>query len=163
MEYIDIINEKDEVIDSVRYDEIYEKLLPHRIVHILVFNDRGELLLQKRSENKSFLPLFWVTSAGGHVQSGESYKRGAMREMEEELGLVEDLKFLEKDRYDDPRGFFKFLTTFKVINNGPFDYDPEEVDSVKFFSVKDVKELVYSGEKFHPELLFVLNKYVFID
>ena len=59
----------------------------HRAVHILVFNQRGELFLQKRSMSKDNDPGMWDSSAAGHVDSGESYLDCATREIEEELGV----------------------------------------------------------------------------
>lgn len=55
MEYIDVVNEDDVVVGVVPYPDVYKKLLLHRIVHILIFNNKEELALQKRSKKKSFM------------------------------------------------------------------------------------------------------------
>lgn len=91
-EFLDVVNENDEVVSSVSREDVYEKSLRHRIAHVVVFNDNGEMLLQFRSKNVSFCPNHWVTSAGGHVQAGESYMEAAKREYMEELGVVSDLE-----------------------------------------------------------------------
>src|SRR3989338_2368529 len=96
-ELMDFVNEKDEVIGKALQKDIYGKLLTHRIVHVLIFNDKGEMALQLRSKNKNFVPDHWSTSAGGHVQSGETYEQAALRECEEELGIKLKMQFLFKN------------------------------------------------------------------
>lgn len=162
MEYIDVVNDKDEVTGVASYPDIYKKLLLHRIVHIFIFNDKGEMALQKRSKKKSFMGQAWSTSVGGHVQSGETYEHAAHRELKEELGRDVDIQFLYKDLYEDTQiqvGSKKFLTTFKAIFNGPFAFNPEEVETVSFFSLAEIKKMITRGDKFHPELLFLLEKH----
>jgi len=161
MEFLDVVNENDEVIGRASYNEIYEQLLVHRIAHILIFNDRREMLLQLRSKNKGFCPLHWGTSVGGHVQSGESYEDAAKREFEEELGTSTDISFLRKDFYVDNKfniGLKKFLGTFTTTFNGPFKINPEEVEKIEFLSLDKIQDMINKDEKFHPELLFILNK-----
>jgi len=61
--------------------------LRHRAVHILIFNQAGDLYLQQRSRWKDRHPLKWDSSAAGHVTAGESYNDTARRELKEELGV----------------------------------------------------------------------------
>src|SRR6266446_2861813 len=48
-EIFDVVNESDEVIGQERRSEVHRLGLQHRAVHVLVFNARGEVFLQKRS------------------------------------------------------------------------------------------------------------------
>jgi isopentenyldiphosphate isomerase len=89
-ELLDVVNENDEVIAVERRGDIHAQGLMHRAVHILLFNSRGELFLQKRSLNKDEQPGKWDSSAAGHVDSGEDYLDCACREIGEELGIVVD-------------------------------------------------------------------------
>ncbi|MFH1173335.1 MAG: NUDIX domain-containing protein [bacterium] len=161
MEIIDIVNGQDEVIGQATQDEIYSQAHPHRIVHILIFNSQGEMALQLRSQAKSFCPHHWSTAVGGHVQAGESYEQAALREMAEEANLQLPMQFLYKDIYDDvfQRGLRKFLGVFQACHDGGFSLDSDEVDEFGFFSLAQIQEMVDQGEKFHPELLFLLRKY----
>jgi isopentenyldiphosphate isomerase len=158
MEHLDIINENDEITGSAPRNEIYQKGLLHRIVHILIFNDKGEMALQLRSENVGFCPLHWSTSVGGHVESGETEEKAAFREYEEELGESSNIKLLYKDLYEKD-GLRKMLVTFKAVNNGPFDYDRSDVKDLQFFSLAGIQNMVDNNEKLHPELLFLLAKH----
>lgn len=99
METLDIVNKSDKVIGKASYKEVYDKLLLHRIVHVFIFNNKGDIALQFRSRHKGFCPQHWSTAVGGHVRSGESHEEAALREMEEEVGVRTNLSFLRKDLY----------------------------------------------------------------
>ncbi len=119
-EMLAVVDNEDNLLHPLPKLEVYEKKLTHRICHVLVFNKKGELLLQLRSKNKFFNPGKWVTSAGGHVAAGETYEIAALRELQEELGVTGELVFLYKDFYTTPQGLGKFLAFFKVVHEGPF-------------------------------------------
>ena len=87
-ELLDVVDENDRVIGTRTRGEIHAAGLMHRAVHILVFNARGEVFLQKRSLLKDEQPGMWDSSAAGHVDSGEDYLDCAAREIEEELGIA---------------------------------------------------------------------------
>lgn len=159
MEILDVVDEEDNVIGQMAHEDIDKKLLPHRIVHVLIFDGEGKMVLQKRSANKSFCPLHWSTAVGGHVQSGEDYEDAAMREFKEELGVDAPVEFMFKAKYDDPRGFFMLLSIFKAKFDGSFNVNPEEVECVKSFSIRDMLDMIERGEPFHPELKFLLKEY----
>ena len=62
-EYLEVVDEKGRIITSLPRSEIHgNPSLMHKVVHVLVFNDKGELLLQKRSMNKDVAPGKWDTS-----------------------------------------------------------------------------------------------------
>ena len=158
MEFLDVVNERDEIVGNASKKDVYERLLPHRIVHVLIFNDKGEMALQLRG-NVSFCPHHWSTAVGGHVQSGESCEQAALREFEEELGTKAKIELVYKDFYNDSRDLKKFLYTFTCTFNGPFTPDPKDVDRIEFFTVDKIRAMIDAGEKFHPELLFLLEKH----
>jgi len=156
-EVLDIVDENNEVVGSASYTEVYEKRLNHRIAHVLLFNDKGEILLQMRSAKKEFRPGHWVTSAGGHVQTGESYEQAAKREMKEGLGVDVQLTKILDTPYDHYK-MRKFLEVFRGISEGPFKINPEEVSGCRWFSVDDVRDMVKKNQLIHPELAHVIEK-----
>lgn len=161
MEYLDIVDENDNILGKASKEEIYSKSMRHRIIHILIFNDKDELALQLRSSSVHFCPQHWSTAVGGHVQSGETYEEAALREYEEELGIKSKLEFFSKDLYQAQGTPPKFLVTFKARFNGPFSPDKNEVERVEFFRMEHIKDMIKQGEKFHPELLYLLKKHIF--
>ncbi len=85
-EIFDVVDLNDEVVGHRFRHEIHALGLMHRAVNVLLFNQRGEVFLQKRSMFKDVSPGLWDSSTSGHVDGGESYDICAVRETEEELG-----------------------------------------------------------------------------
>src|SRR2546425_211192 len=86
-EMFDVVNERDEVVGRQSRSEVHRLGLKHRAVHVLVFNSRGQVFLQKRSLKKDCFPGVWDSSASGHLNCGEDYDACAVRELREEIGL----------------------------------------------------------------------------
>ena len=156
---LDIVNENDEVIGTTTQTDAYAQKLPHRIVHVLVFDNDGRMALQLRSQHKKFCPGYWCTAAGGHVQTTEDYQTAAQREYQEEIGAQSELELVSKDLYCDQNGINKFLATFKTVYIGKFNINPIAVDEVRYFTIEELRTMIADNEKIHPELLFLLKKY----
>src|SRR5579863_2464449 len=71
----------------------------HRAFSLLIFNERGELLLQQRSAAKRLWPLFWSNSCCSHPRGEETMEAATQRRMREELGITCALRFLYKFQY----------------------------------------------------------------
>lgn len=158
-EFLDVVDRDDHVIGRASKADIYKKKLRHRIVHVLIFDKKGRMLLQLRSSKCSFCPLHWSTAVGGHVQSGEDCETAALREYQEELGATSELEFMSKDFYSVPGGLEKFLITFRTKSEGPFRPNSEAIEKAVFFSMKEIGRMIARGEKMHPELLFLLREH----
>ncbi|HLC59063.1 MAG TPA: NUDIX domain-containing protein [archaeon] len=156
-ELIDVVNKNNVVIGSATMKEVYEKKLNHRIVHVLIFNAKDEIFLQKQSMKKRFCPGYWTTSAGGHVQKDESYKHAAKRELKEEIGIDVSLKLILETTFD-VYGMIKFLNVFKGFSQGPFKFNEEEVMDGKWFSLAEIKGIIKENKVIHPELAHIINK-----
>ena len=87
-EIFDIVNERDEVIGQAPRKQVHATGLWHRAVHVLVFNARGEVFLQKRSMLKDTARGKWDSSSSGHLDTGEDYDICAVREVREEVGVT---------------------------------------------------------------------------
>lgn len=159
MELMDIVDSNNEAIGQCSRDEIYKRGHNHRIAHILLFNDKGQLALQKRADKVLFCPGHWVTSAGGHVKAGETYSCAASRELKEEIGVLANLDFAFYFEYPFNEAI-KYLAVFTAKSNSIENTDkihPNYVSEVRFLSLSNIHNMIENGEKFHPELLFILN------
>jgi 16S rRNA (adenine1518-N6/adenine1519-N6)-dimethyltransferase len=91
-----VVDKRDRVLGHASRSEVHGNNLLHRAVHILLFNDAGEVYLQQRSRWKDRHPLKWDSSAAGHVAAAESYDETARRELKEELGVSVPLQKILK-------------------------------------------------------------------
>ena len=86
-EMFDVVDRSDTVIGRASREEVHRDGLLHRSAHLLVFDDSGRVLLQKRSMSKDRFPGRWDSSVSGHVDSGEDYDQCIVREAMEEIGI----------------------------------------------------------------------------
>lgn len=87
-EIFPIVDTDGHVIGSATRGECHGgSMLLHPVVHLHVFNSRGELYLQQRPDWKDIQPGRWDTAVGGHVDYGESVEAALLREAREELGI----------------------------------------------------------------------------
>ena len=138
-EIFDVVDERDEVVGRAPRSEVHRLGLRHRATHVLVFNSRGEVFLQKRSLKKDCQPGLWDSSASGHLSAGEDYDACALRELGEELGWKAP---------EPPRRLFKLpaspetgqehVWVYRCEAEGPFRLDPEEIECGGWFAAEEV-------------------------
>jgi len=95
-ERLPVVDKNDRILRYARRSDVHGNNLRHRAVHILVFDQAGDVYLQQRSRWKDRHRLKWDSSAAGHVAAEESYEETARRELEEELGINVPLEKLLK-------------------------------------------------------------------
>ncbi len=122
---LDVVDDKDQVIDSRSREEIHKRGLLHRDIHVWMFDRDNNIYFQKRGVSVLWAGLLDAT-VGGHLNKGESYIDAAIRETEEETGIKvsnTDLVFLKKFKsvmnlsdWEFPRvvnNFFRHLYVYK--------------------------------------------------
>ena len=138
-EIFDVVNERDEVIDRKPRSEVHARGLLHRAVHVLVFNSRGEIFLQKRSMKKDRQPGVWDSSCSGHVDSGEKYDETAVRELGEELGLKVSAPLQKLFKIDAcAETDAEFVWIYRCESDGPFQLHPDEIETGGWFTPEKV-------------------------
>jgi isopentenyldiphosphate isomerase len=142
-EIFDVVNERNEVIGRQPRSVVHRTGLKHRAVHILVFNSRGELFLQKRSMAKDCFPGAWDSSASGHLDCGEEYDVCAVRELREELGYQAPTipKRLFEIAACHETGQ-EFVWVYRFETEGPFNLQWSEVDAGGWFAPEVVSHWV---------------------
>ena len=156
-ELLSVVDENDQVIDTLPRNIIHDSGLRHRAVHILVFNSQDKLFLQKRSMQKDLNKGLWDTSVAGHVDAGEEYTPSAIREAKEELGinLVNRLKPLFKLSPTQELGM-EFIQIYQCIHNGPFTLNRDEIDEGNWFFTDDISNRVQNNDPMLTETFKVI-------
>jgi isopentenyldiphosphate isomerase len=130
-------------------------------VHILVFNGKGELFIQKRSMIKDNEPGLWDSSAAGHVDSGEDYLDCAIRELGEELGVTEPPSLEPLFRLSaSPITGMEHCIVYRCTNEGPFELQPEEIDEGVWISDRGMDRRVFEADTGMTRVLqFIWSKF----
>ena len=144
---VDVVNEKDEIIGREWRNICHKKGLRHRTAGVLIFNDKDEILLQKRAEIIKTEPKKYDISAGGHVCLGMTPLQGVITELRNELGISCKLnplidKGIKQNNNMDNKKIRHILYVFKGKHNGPFKLQESELSNVKFFKIDKVKDMV---------------------
>ncbi len=145
-EFLEVVSKEGKTIRTLPRSDIHgNPSLIHRVVHVLVFNKEGALLLQKRSMNKDVAPGKWDTSVGGHVNSGETLYEALRREMKEELGITADnISFLYKYIHSNPYET-ELVFTYSCTHDGEIDFQKDEIDEVRAWDKKDIRKNIGKG------------------
>ena len=142
-EIFDVVNERDEVIGQAPRREVHRLNLRHRAVHILLFNQLGEVFLQQRSLAKDNWPGDWDSSSSGHLDSGEDYDACCLREIAEELGVA--LPFVPSRVLKleaSPETGWEFCWVYRAEHEGPFVLQPSEVRGGAWFTPAAVNDWI---------------------
>ena len=146
MESFPIVDETGKCIGKTTRAYAHSGAKPlHPVVHLHVFNSKGELYLQKRPMWKDIQPGKWDTAVGGHVDFGESINEALVREVREELSIT--------DFRPKPIGHYifeseverEFVYAFKTIYDGTISPSAEELEGGRFFDMKEISEDIGTG------------------
>ena len=119
--------------------------LLHAVVHLHVFNSKGELYLQKRPEWKDIHPGKWDTAVGGHIDYGETPEQALQREVREELGIVDFVPERIGKYVFDSRRERELVYVNKTVYDGPVRPSADELDGGRFWSPAEIKEALGKG------------------
>ena len=138
-----LVDENDKELGVGDKLKIHREGKLHRAFSVLIFNSKGELLLQKRAKNKYHSAGLWTNTCCSHPAPEESLEESARRRLKEEMGFVCPLE-----------RFFAFIYGIKLDNNlfeyeydhilvGKFDGEPKpnpkEAESWKWTKIEDLE------------------------
>lgn len=177
-ELIDVLDENGVKTGTILpRSEVHKRGLWHRSIVVAILNDKNEILLQQRSENKEKNASLWDISVAGHISTGQDSLSAAAREINEEvsvsLGYNVDIKefrymysFRNSRKYSDEfieNQFYDFFILRKndlLIEN--VKMQESEVQAVKFCSMTELREMIGTGQIVErDEVYSELENYIF--
>lgn len=145
-EMFPVVDEQGNITGAATRGECHSgsKLL-HPVVHLHVFNSKGELYLQKRPAWKDIQPDKWDTAVGGHIDLGESVEIALKREVCEELGITDFTpEFITSYVFESAREK-ELVFVHKTIYDGEIIPNSEELEEGRFWSIDEIKENMGKG------------------
>lgn len=136
------------------------------VVHVCIFNSKGQMLIQQRQPFKEGWPNMWDVSVGGSVVAGESSREAAEREAAEELGLRISLEGVRPAiTISFKEGFDDNYVVVRDVKDEEITLQPEEVQAYKWADEAEILQMIEDG-LFIPyhrgkiELLFFLRNHM---
>jgi isopentenyl-diphosphate delta-isomerase len=152
----DLFNQNGELSKMGKIEAHYRGLL-HRAVSVFIFNDRNELLLQRRAAGKYHSPNKWTNTCCTHPLPGETPFVTAQRRLSEEMGLVVALTEVFTFSYQADVGSGLIENEFDhvffgVLNQNP-NPNPAEVSDWEWVTIENLEqELIRNPKEFSPWL-----------
>jgi len=160
-EVYDIVDENDNVIGKATREEVHKNnKLIHRSIMFFIFDKKGRIFVNQRTENKEFFPEYWSITFGGHVNFGESYVDAVVRECKEETGIEGKPFFMGTIEVRLPQES-ENSKVFCFVSDKKPKLDPFEIKKGIFMTMKELKEKL-KKDKFLPEtndLLKILRNF----
>ena len=142
-ELLAVVDDNDNVIGKAPRKDVHAAGKLHCHASVLIINNEGEILLQKRKDNGKL-----DYSASGHFPYNVGYLDAAVRETEEELGLkIDKHKFVEVLKVMDNDTFVCLFEVKWDCKIEEMRIDPLEVASVRYYSIGEISEILSYAKK----------------
>lgn len=145
-----LVDENDTPTGTMEKMEVHKKALLHRAFSVFIFNDKGEMLLQKRAEKKYHSAGLWTNACCSHPKPGEDTKEAAVKRLHEEMGFVTGLNkafaFTYKAPFENGLTEHEYDHVFTGTYNGSILPNADEVSDYCFQPVDEISNSLQS----HP-------------
>ena len=159
-----LVDEQDKQIGEEEKIKAHREAKLHRAFSILVFNEKGEWLLQKRAATKYHSPGLWANTCCSHPRPGKDLLAEARKRLQEEMGFVCPLKesfaFTYKAKLGDLTEYeFDHVLLGKF--SGKPQPDKEEVSDWQWISLRDLeKDIQQNQQNYAPWFKIIFKKFV---
>lgn len=137
------VDEQGNIVGAITRGEAHSgSMRLHPVVHLHVFNRRGELYLQKRPAWKDIQPNRWDTATGGHIDLGENVEQALRREVREELGITDFTPIFLGSYVFNGKKERELVYSYKTVYDGQISPSATELDGGRFWSVDEIKQAI---------------------
>jgi len=151
MEKVILVDEHDAVVGEMEKMEAHQKGVLHRAFSILIFNTRGKMLLQKRSQKKYHSGGLWTNACCSHPFPHENIQHATRRKLKQEMGIDLETEFLYTFIYQAPLDHDLIEHELDHVFIGTFDGAPainhDEVEDWKYVDMEWLRNDIVV----HPE------------
>ena len=144
--------------------EAHLKGVLHRAFSVIIFNNNGEVMLQKRASTKYHTPSLWSNTCCSHQRENEDNISAGKRRLNEEMGFITQLydfeSFIYKVSFSNGLIEHEFDHILVGIYNGLPNINLDEVDGWKWISIDElVNDMKDNSEKYTAWFKIIINKY----
>lgn len=158
-----LVNQKDRKVGEEEKMNAHREGKLHRAFSVLVFNSKGEIILQKRALSKYHCGGLWTNTCCSHPFPGEKTKSAARRRLQEEMGFDTPLSKVFSFVYKSIVGDlveYEFDHVFIGVYDGEVRLNRAEAEEISFMKMKDLKKDISDNpEKYTPWFRIIIEKY----
>ena len=152
-QYVILVNEADEPVGEMEKMDAHKQGLLHRAFSVFIFNNKGQMLLQRRALNKYHSAGLWSNACCSHPYPDEDVEHAAVRRLREELGFETSVKkefeFIYQADFTNGLTEHEYDHVFTGEYNGIIKANPDEVCDYCYKSIHDIRQsLQMQPEKF---------------
>jgi isopentenyl-diphosphate delta-isomerase len=148
-EQVILVDALDNEMGSMEKMEVHLKGLLHRAFSVFLFNNQGEMLLQKRAADKYHSPGLWTNTCCSHPRPGELVKDAANRRLVEEMGIVANIEhafhFIYNARLDQGLVEHELDHVYIGTYDGIINPDEQEVSDYLYINMEVLKNKIMSA------------------
>ena len=154
-DFVILVNKNDKKIGLMPKMEAHKKGALHRAFSVFIFNNKNELMIQKRNINKYHSPGLWTNTCCSHQKDGESNISAGKRRLLEEMGFCVELNEIGSFIYNVgvDNGLVEHELDYILVGkyNGNVKINSDEVDNWKWMSLDNIKDDVRKRSKNYTE------------
>ncbi len=145
-EQLPVVDENGNILGAISRGHAHDgSRILHPVVHLHVFNSRGELYLQHRPKWKDIQPDKWDTAVGGHVDLGENVEQALKREVREELGITDFTPQSLGHYVFEGKRERELVYVFRCTYDGDIRPSKDELSGGRFWTPEEISSAIGKG------------------
>jgi len=144
MDELILVDLDDNEIGHMSKPEAHRLGTLHRAFSVFIINDKNEMLIQKRNENKYHSGGLWTNACCSHPRLGENLLDAVHRRLVEEIGfdteVAEQFGFVYRTQFDKELFEYEYDHVFLGKYDGEITLNKEEASEIKWIDIEALKK-----------------------